>query len=120
MTVLIKTNFNCGDEFECQEFALKEDDDYELWLSAWERLLRKDTVEVNFGSNEFLQIMSFDDFKQGLEVTELTSQEVKMLNRLFPDGSWGTGGIFNFDDFDDEYFDQEYDEDFELDFDEEG
>lgn len=111
MSVLIKVSMNYDDEFNCREMKVMDDDDYANWTAAWERLLKTNSVEVSFGSNEFLTINDYDDFMQGLEVIEISSQEAKIFEKYFDDESWGTGGIFNFDDFDDEYYASDDDDD---------
>ena len=112
MAVLIKTNFNFADQFDCKEFAIMSDEEYEKWIAAWERKFKDGTVQVQFGSDEAIQIDDFDDFECGLEITEISDVERKMFEKYF-DGSWGTGNIFDFDDFDDEFYDDD-DETFEF------
>lgn len=121
MSVLIKTTFDYADEFDCCEMCVMADEDYEIWLNSWERRLTNETVEIYFGTNEALQIMSFEEFKQGLEVSELTEAEAKVFDKFF-DGSFGTGNIFNQDWIEDEDHENFDDLDFsdyneEIDFD---
>ena len=118
MAVLVKTDFNYADEFNCREFKVMDDDEYERWLAAWERKFDADkSVEIYFGTNEALTISSYDEFLAGLEITELAEVERKVFERHFCGDSWGTGSVFDFDDFDDEYYDDGEDEEVSDDFD---
>jgi hypothetical protein len=109
MAILVKTSFDYGDEFDCKEFTVFENEAYERWIAAWERQLKHGPVEVFFGTNEELQIDSFDQFEGSLEIIPISEAEYQTFKKFF-DGSWGTGGIFSFD-FDEDYLYADEDED---------
>jgi hypothetical protein len=100
MPVLVKTSFDYGDEFDCKEFNVFSDEDYEQWIADWERKLTEcNEVLVWFGTNEHINIDSFEQFEQSIEVIEILEADKKVFDKYF-DGAWGTGDIFSFDEFD--------------------
>ena len=101
MAVLVKTSFDYNDEFDCKEFCIFDDEDYEQWIANWERKLTEGAdILVWFGANQHLTIDSFEQFEQSIEVLEISETERKVFDKYF-EGSWGTGDIFSFDEFED-------------------
>jgi 23S rRNA A2030 N6-methylase RlmJ len=117
MPLLAKSSFDYGDEFDCECFTTFDNRaEYDEWLESVQRQLdEENTIEHYFGTNEALQINSVEEVEDSIELIEITPEEQRILKKLFGNGSFGTGDIFDigFDAHDeDEYETEEEDEDF--------
>lgn len=119
MPLLAKSSFDYGDEFDCECFITFDNRaDYDEWLESVQRQLDEEsTIEHYFGTNEALQIDSVEEVEDSIELIEITVEEQRTLKKLFGNGSFGTGNIFDVgfppEDEEDEFSDEEEeDEDF--------
>jgi len=98
MPLLIKSSYDYGDEFDCKCFMpFNTREDYETWLGDIQRQLDEDgsPIEHYFGTNEYLTISNVEDVVDSLTIIEISDEEQAVLKRLFGNGSFGTGNIFD-------------------------
>ena len=103
---LIKFQSDYADEFDVYGFvALSSLKDFNKQLSFaqtfWEEYPGRE-VEVGFGTNESFRYDNYDSFYESFEVVEITPEEFKMLQRLFPgyddtQVGWGFTGTIQLD-----------------------
>jgi hypothetical protein len=99
--LLVKSCVDYSDEFDCLEFAVMTQSDYDAWVKRATKAIAVED-EFYFGTNEALQFSSFDELFSSLIITEITDEEFATLEKLFgPKYEWqdfvsfGTGSVFN-------------------------
>lgn len=91
---LVKVSFDYADEFQCQEFKMMTTEEYDDWIKDIEERINDGENEFYFGTNEFLEFESFDDFKDGLTVYDLPKEDYNIFSKYFFSSSFGTSGLF--------------------------
>jgi hypothetical protein len=83
-TVLVKTTYNYADEFDVYGLIVMDESIYLKGRTAVQLHFDNDgdEIEIYFGTNEAINIESFEDFESGIEIEYLTDDEVDMLERL--------------------------------------
>lgn len=110
MPLLAKSSYDYCDEFDCECFMTFDTrKDYDEWLAAIQNQLNEEmTIEHYFGTNEALQINSVQEVEDSIELIEISKEEQKVIKKLFGDGSFGTGNIFDIG-----YYPEEEEDEFE-------
>lgn len=93
MYKLVQVSFDYADEFQCEEFQVMSEEKYEAWIKQIKSLIKEDD-EFYFGTNEYLEFESFEEFNEGLTVYDITEEEYQIFQKYFPH-SFGTSGLFN-------------------------
>lgn len=95
--VLVKFSDEYNDEFTCQEFTVFDSqEDLDNLISKYDNRIQTNGVaKVYFGTNEFLEYYSVDQFLNTLNVFEITDQEAEVFKKFFGQTSFGTGCVFN-------------------------
>lgn len=74
---------NYADEFDVNGFSVMSDTELKEYLDAAKRDFKRGTVEHNFGTNEFVQWESYDDFKSELAIFPITPKQAKFVLKMF-------------------------------------
>ncbi len=104
--LLVKSSVDYADEFDCKEFAIMTQTQYDAWLERVEKALEEQD-EFYFGTNEAVQFYNMAEFQNSLTITKITDEEFSTLDKLFGPKysfnsfvSFGTGAVFDIgDDF---------------------
>ena len=90
--VFVQTSYDYADEFDVNGCFVMPKPHFEKQLAEIKQAFedgRFDGREFYFGSNEYLQFDSFEDFESGLEVKECTEQFYDEFSALTGSGCIG-------------------------------
>lgn len=111
--VLCKINKDWADEFYCQAFAVMPK---AMWDAKVSEAREVGTWEVNFGTNEGWEEITFEDWQNEVEVKPITKDQatsiIDLLKIYKEHGSvalYGTGAEYIYPNFDN-YFDEDEEE----------
>lgn len=97
--LLVIFDENWADEFDCEGFKVIKKD---LWMEHLQEIkfhFDEDgsKLKCGFGTNEWLEFESFDQYKKAFKTKELTDEQAKDICELFDldiESSYETFGIF--------------------------
>lgn len=80
--ILVKTNYNWADEADFPSICVVDKKEYGKFK---EDVRKTDNfyLEIYVGTNEFIELSSFDDIFDGVEEIELTPDELSFFHRIF-------------------------------------
>lgn len=82
--LLISIDRDWADEFNVEGFIVMTDSEWEDHKQLAQKLFEeKGSVELYFGTNEFLDYSSYDEYVGAFEVTELSTEQLDVLKSLF-------------------------------------
>lgn len=92
--VLIKYDDNWANEFDVNGF-------FATTLEEWEKFINEVSKasypqEVYFGTNEFIEFETFEDFYNKLTITKISEKEFNILSKLLAIGETTEAGGFSY------------------------
>lgn len=92
--ILIRYDDNWADEFEVSGF-------YATTIDEWEKFVHEVSQasypqEIYFGTNEFVEFETFEDFYNKLTIVHISEDEFITLGRLFAIGETTEAGGFSY------------------------
>lgn len=107
--LLIKGDFDYADEFGCECFYVVTKKEWKSYCEGVRKGFEKNdgTIEICFGTNEYLEVDSYEDWMRNLEEVPITKAEAEFLVKSFGSSyhkvgtlTWGTGDrIFSIGDY---------------------
>jgi hypothetical protein len=85
--LLVKTEFNWGDEFDISGFAVFSESQWDEVMDRVFDLFESrhgDVYEFWFGTNQAIELSSFQEWREGVSVEEISDEEAAVLKKLFP------------------------------------
>jgi hypothetical protein len=85
--LLVTTMFNWSDEFDISGFAVYSESEWDDTLTRVRALFESrhgDVYEFWFGTNQAIELSSFQDWQEGVTVEEITQEEASVLKKFFP------------------------------------
>lgn len=96
MQLLIKFTGNWADEFDVDGFQVME---AQKWLDHLEEVQEKVQFpyEHYFGTNEFIEFESFEEYRSYFHVTNISDGDAEFLKEKFDVGKYGYGHFMSID-----------------------
>ena len=91
--ILVKFNDNYADEFDVGGFRFYEEKEWNKYKKLVKEKI-KFPKEASFGTNEFIEYNSAEDYFKCTEVKKLSEEEYNFLVKLF--GKYGIGIFIKF------------------------
>ena len=104
--VVVIANVSWADEIDCEMFAVYPKGQWEDLVNETREAFKKveaegDQVSVTVGTNEDIEVSSFNEWFNEFKVKDITEDDAKVLRKLFGDSyskrkgfTWGTGSGF--------------------------
>lgn len=105
--IFARADVDWADEFNCECFMVQKKSEWEKDCKDLEAAFANrdsdDAIEMSFGTNEYLEVSSYEEWIGNIDVIELTKDEADLLRNLFnpyhQKGSdrpftWGTGSRY--------------------------
>lgn len=94
--LLVQGSCDYSDEFDCRFLCYMTSDEWEKDKAAAQLYFEENgTAEVYFGTNEWLEFDSYEDWEDCFTVTEISKSTFKEMKAIIP-YAFGTGvGIFD-------------------------
>lgn len=92
--ILVKFDDNWADEMDVSGFRLY--DNIDAWKKTIDEFKEEHEItdedetnyfEVNFGTNEFIEYESLDEFLNNFEVLEISDEDAAVIETVFPEAS---------------------------------
>lgn len=90
--VLLKASVDWADEFYCEMFSIWSKEEWEHYKKSVQEEFDYD-VNVDFGTNESIEITNYEDWISNIVETEITESEYNFLKKNFGT-SYGTGDSY--------------------------
>lgn len=101
--LFIQFSDNWADEIDVEGCALMTQNEYNKFIIAAKKAFANEiNIDFAIGSNEYISYQSFKDFEETLKITEVTNEEVKILEKFHFD-NYGHFPIYLFE----EYYEEE-------------
>jgi len=84
--ILATYETNYADEFDVQSIWLTTEAKWKKWVKNGKKLQNLENhscYEISFGTNEYIEISSFQEVLEKCKVQELTEEEAAVLNKFF-------------------------------------
>ena len=89
--IVAKYSADYADEFDCEGFGVFSKKQWDKLCKDTEKVFEsKGSIEVGFGTNEYLEFESYDDWFNTFDIYEVEEAEANLLIKLFGE-AWGTG-----------------------------
>ena len=83
--LLIKYNDNWADEFDVDLLWVTTEEEFEQWKNELSTKDIDNSVEIYFGTNEFISFSSYEEIIEGIEVSEISKDFYNTFIKLIGD-----------------------------------